>query len=73
MERNDLLELSKVVTNKLMRIDVVDNEDIEAIHVMENELKEVYKNGNVINDQPLKKRVGNWYVKPLRYKIDYNY
>ena len=40
-----------------MRIDVVDNEDIEAIHVMENELKEVYAQiGNVINGSTIKKK-----------------
>ena len=68
MEKNDLLELSKVVTDKLTRINVVDNEDIEAIDVMENELKEVFKKHTVINDQPIKKKVANWYVEPLRYK-----
>ena len=68
MEKNDLLNLSNIVTEKLTRINVVDKEDIEAIHIMENELKEVYKKNTVINDQPIKKRVGNWYVEPLRYK-----
>ncbi len=68
MEKNDLLELSKIVTHELEMISVVDEEDIKAIHVMENQLKEVFKNNEVIDDQPTKKNIGGLVIEPLRYK-----
>ena len=68
MEKNDLLNLSDIITKELNEINLLNDEDIKQIKTIENNLKEAFKHGNVINDQPTKKRVGNWYVEPLRYK-----
>ena len=68
MERNDLLNLSNIITKELNEINLLDDDDVKQIKLIDNELKEVYTIGNVINDQPFKKRVANWYVEPLGYK-----
>jgi hypothetical protein len=67
MEKNDLLELSKIITKELKDIDLIDKDDINEIKIMENQLKEVFKNNEVIDDQPTKKHIGSWYIEPLRY------
>ncbi len=68
MEKNDLLELSNIVSKELQEINLLDNDNIKIIREVENKLKDIFKKGNVINDQPIKRKCGNWYIEPLRYK-----
>ena len=68
MEKNDLFALLKITKEYLLQIKVIDKNIVKKINESEEKVNEVFQKGNVINDQPIKKRIGNWYVEPLRYK-----
>jgi hypothetical protein len=68
IELDDLLELSKIVTKEFQDMNLIDQDDIKEIKILENQLKEVFRNNEVIDNRPSKKNIGSFIIEPLRYK-----
>ena len=57
MEKNDLFALLKIVKEYLFQIEILDENNIKEINGGEEQINEIFKNGTVINDQPIKKKL----------------